>query len=378
MTGIEFQNLLRKYQEGCVSDKEKALIEQWLEEFQSDATVENWNEEEIALLKSTVFIDINEDKPKAKISKVLKIAISSVAAACCLLFGLYLYTKYKAEPTIVQAENIYPSEDQATITLENGEVIVIDDSAKNLFSKNGKLLYDDSKEVIDGDNDLAKSQKIIIHTPKGKQMSLVLEDGTKVWLNAQTTFTYPTVFSAVNREVSVQGEAYFEVAHQIMKVTNKRRPFIVNSNGHTIEVLGTKFNVKSYDKDNLAYTTLFSGSVNIKNAAGASRLLKPGQESKLNKVDQSIEVKNVDVEENVSWRNNLFSFQDADLREIMDEIERWYTIKIAINNWPKDRFYGQVKRDEPLSEVIKMIEASSNLRFKIIQVNNERRITLNN
>jgi len=381
MKPTEFQKLIRKYQNDYVSDKERELLEAWLNEVNREPQYKMWEQNEITNLKGKIFESIQEETRTNGPTRLLKIAISCIAAACLLVFGVYLFQQ-KTNNSIAQtvkAEYIYPLEDQATITLENGEVITLSKSTSDLLSRNGELFLGDGNELFQNLDDNFKNQKVVLSTPKGKQMSITLDDGTKVWLNANSKLTYPLVFDQKQRVVEVDGEAYFEVSHQeheYPQYGHQLKPFIVRSMGQKIEVLGTKFNLKSYSDESITTTTLLSGRVNISNAVGNQFLLKPNQEASLSKSSHKVKINTVDAEESISWKNNLFSFQNADLKEIMADIQRWYDISVDIDQWPADRFYGQVGRNEPLSSVIEMIEASSSLRFKVVQVNNEKRLTL--
>jgi len=381
MKPSEFQKLLRKYQNDCISDKERELVEAWLDEVNRAPQNKMWEQKEINDLKGKIFESIQEETQTIRNRPLLKIAITSIAASCLLILGLYLFQQKTKDNVaqIVKAESIYPSTKQATITLENGEVITLSNGANSLLSKNGDLLLGDGNELLHNLDDKLKNQKVILSTPKGRQVSIVLDDGTKVWLNANSKLTYPLVFNQKQRVVELDGEAYFEVSYQEIDESRTRgqmKPFIVVSMGQNIEVLGTKFNVKDYSVESHTTTTLLSGLVNISNSLGDQYLLKPNQEASLSKSSHKVRINTVDAEESINWKNNLFSFQNADLKEIMTEIKRWYDIRVDIDHWPADRFYGQVGRNEPLSSVIEMIEASSSLRFKVVQVNNEMILSL--
>lgn len=381
MRDFEFQNLIKKYQEGCLSGKEKAVLDAWMAELEKGGSEISWNRKELDSIKEKILTQTDKKRSNISIISIFSVSISAIAAACLLFFGFYYFQNKlnEQEIEVVKAEAIYPSTDNATITLENGEIITLNNNESSLLSQNGELLQSNGHTLSQKLSNAVKNQKVVLSTPKGKQISIVLDDGTKVWLNANSKLTYPLVFDAKERVVRVAGEAYFEVSHQLLENTQaikKAKPFIVESLDQHIEVLGTKFNVKNYNEESFATTTLLSGSVHVRNNQGDTFLLKPNQEALLSRSTQKTRITSVDAEESISWKNNLFTFQNADLKEIMHEIQRWYDVDINIDHWPKDRFYGQVERDEPLSSVIQMIEASSSLRFKIIQVNNQKKLTL--
>ena len=186
-------------------------------------------------------------------------------------------------------------------------------------------------------------------------------------------------FSANERRVEITGEAYFEVAKQYhvdAQGKQVRTPFIVASKQQEVEVLGTHFNIKAYENEDATATTLLEGSVAVADKHGRRALLKPGHQARVGQQGHLLKVSPTDVYAILDWKNNLFSFHDCDLKEIMKEVERWYDIDVEIQQWPSDRFYGEIKRDVPLSELLKLIQMSSNLKFKVVSEGSERRLLM--
>jgi len=224
-------------------------------------------------------------------------------------------------------------------------------------------------------------------TPRGGQYQLTLPDGSQVWLNAESSITYPTAFSETERErrVKITGEAYFEVT------SDKKRPFIVAINtsadsrlpsadntsadsrlptadekqGFEIEVLGTHFNVNAYKEEPTINTTLIEGSVRIKNLY-TTITLKPGQQGQLNpRTEKLAHVVHPDINEVIAWKNGNFYFDNKNLRSILEDFSRWYDVDVVYEGNLKNRtFFGIVKRDKPLSHVLKLLE-DNNIRFRI-------------
>ncbi|MGA6116995.1 FecR domain-containing protein [Sphingobacterium anhuiense] len=199
----------------------------------------------------------------------------------------------------------------------------------------------------------------VFSTSKGSMSQIVLEDGTHVWLNSETSLTFPLSFrGAKDRLVEVVGEAYFEVAH------NPDKPFIVKSNNTQVTVLGTKFNVKSYPAQMAIQTTLIQGSVNV-SSQNKKQKLYPGQQAEVTKAGL-IAVHNVQVSEAISWKTGLMQFSDLSMVEILQELGHWYDIKgienLSSNN---ERYSGALNKTKNLSEILKQLEKISNNHFLI-------------
>jgi ferric-dicitrate binding protein FerR (iron transport regulator) len=195
-------------------------------------------------------------------------------------------------------------------------------------------------------------------TPKGRQFSLVLSDGSKVWLNAASSITYPISFTGKERKVSVTGEAYFEIAH------NAAIPFIVESGQNSVKVLGTHFNINAYDDESVVSVTLLEGSVDVRRGT-VSKVIKPGQQAQINDDEQIKLANNIDVEHVVAWKNGRISFQGADIGTVMRQMSRWYDVEIEYNRKMNDLFYADISRSTMLSDVLKALELTTDVHFKI-------------
>src|SRR5690606_24897985 len=147
---------------------------------------------------------------------------------------------------------------------------------------------------------------------------ITLPDGSKVWLNAESSITYPTTFVDKERKVEITGEAYFEVSH------NAQQPFIVASAQQLVEVLGTEFNVNAYNDDHSINTTLLKGSVRIKTTSNQTTILTPGQQARVS--NETIRVNDVQTEDYIAWKNGLIVLNHADLSSVVKQIERWYDV----------------------------------------------------
>jgi ferric-dicitrate binding protein FerR (iron transport regulator) len=188
---------------------------------------------------------------------------------------------------------------------------------------------------------------------------MVLPDGSKVWLNAESSLRFPTAFTGNQREVTLTGEAYFEVAK------NKEKPFRVEVDGMSINVLGTHFNVNAYLDENNIRTSLLEGSVKIIKG-NLSELLKPGYQAVLNKKQDKIRITDADMDGVMAWKNGLFQFDGADINTIMHEIGRWYNVEIVYSGKvPARTFEGKISRNAELSEVLRILELSK-VKFSVV------------
>lgn len=265
-----------------------------------------------------------------------------------------------------------PGKNGAILTLADGRSLVLDSMANGLVASqgstnitlnNGKVFYginkDDQSAISTGMNTLS--------TPRGRQYQLELQDGTKVWLNAASSITYPTVFNSKERMVKVTGEVYFEVAK------NKAAPFKVELADKTIiEVLGTHFNINSYDTENSFNTTLLEGSVRITTLMGGPVLMKPGEQVQVNGKGVKL-VRNIDLEKVMAWKNGLFSFSDANLETVMRQLSRWYDVDVLYEGpVPDVEFNGEIDRNLTLSQVLNGLSATR-INYKI---KNEKTIVI--
>ncbi len=290
------------------------------------------------------------------------------AAAAVILFAIattyFVVTNKDRTPpqSIAQIDIKAPQSNKARITLGNGQTINLDTLA------NGKTIEVDGVQLTklaDGRIVYAGDPSIITAAiyntatnPRGsKVMDLELSDHSHVWLNAGSSITYPVAFTGNNRQVTITGEAYFEVAH------DASHPFIVSKGNTTVQVLGTHFNVKAYDNDLDLKVTLLEGSVNVKEK-NAKQILKPGQQAVVR--DEHIELKTeVDVTATTAWLHGKTVLESVSLEEVLREIERWYDIKTDIlsKRGSDDTFFARISRDAPLSEMLKTLE-QNNVKYE--------------
>jgi ferric-dicitrate binding protein FerR (iron transport regulator) len=291
----------------------------------------------------------------------------TAAAAVLLLIATagYLMQQHRtATPTPVLAAitiDAKPGKNGAVLTLGDGSQVVLDSLNNGIISTqqgttvslhNGQLKYDASGAAMVSYNTMT--------TPRGRKFQLQLPDGTKVWMNAASAITYPTAFTGSNRSITLSGEAYFEVA------SNATLPFIVHINNETaVEVLGTHFNISSYQDEASISTTLLEGAVQVK-VKQQARLLQPGQQLEINKTSGVATLnKQVDTLSVIAWKNGTLSFQDKKLTAILNMIARWYDIDVVYETTPPDiTFVGEIGSDVTLSAVLAFLRESG-IHFRL-------------
>lgn len=303
----------------------------------------------------------------------LRTAWFRYAAAAVLLLavaGIYYYTKLPAEaPVVVDVDpvavpvDIGPGGPVATLTLSDGTKIALDTAANGSLAKQGstqilKLQQGQLAYQRAASGELRAASYNTINTPRGGQYQVVLQDGTKVWLNAASGLHFPTSFTGQRREVEISGEAYFEVA------ANAKMPFFVKVNGMTVEVLGTKFNVNAYTDEPTIKTTLLEGSVRVRKNKEAA-MLTPGQQAGMTGTGIINIDMNADLDGAVAWKNGLFRMTSSDIPTIMRQLARWYDVEIVFEDGvPVGHITGEVPRNTSLSKVLKVFQTSG-IHFRI-------------
>lgn len=295
---------------------------------------------------------------------------AAAAAVLVIVTGTYLWYHQKdTEVAAVQPKeqkamdhDAAPGSYKARLTLADGSTIILDSATA------GKLAQQGSTEVLNKGGGLtyapgtSKPSETVYNTlttAKGEIYSLQLSEGTKIWLNSASSVRYPVAFNG-ERNVEITGEAYFEVAHL---PTNA--PFKVTVNGMEVKVLGTHFNINGYSDQAKIRTTLLEGSVAV-TPAGSTKalLLKPGQQAAVSGSTVQL-IEHVDTEQAIAWKNGYFQFNEADLKTVMHEIERWYDVQIVYEgNVPQPVFSGKLSRNANASQVLRVLDQNG-IHFRI-------------
>lgn len=310
--------------------------------------------------------------PKQRKAIVLRVQILRLAAACfvgiLVLSVIFWINSNSKQLTIQPTANVtklkddaLPGGNKAILTLADGSSILLDEANNGLLTHqgntdvtkhDGKLDYTTSG-IYDG-----KVMYNTIATPNGGQYQVELPDGSKVWLNAASSIHFPTAFSGNERRVEMTGEAYFEVAK------NKAKPFIVGVNGASIKVLGTHFNVMAYSDEATLNTTLLEGSVKFEKD-NQHELLQPGQQLQLTQLGNLKVVNGINLSEVVSWKNGFFEFDGVSFETIARQLSRWYNVDVLYKRKIDELFYAKIPMNTKLSVVLKALELTGKVHFKI-------------
>lgn len=358
--------LAEKIQQGSITEEENIFFDKWYNGLsKKDLNIDSQYAKNKNQLKRRIFRRIQNDIKKTEKVPVLfywkKLAIAASLVLGTILGSLYFYlhedhSLNDPQPIIVAGKN------NAILTLADGTKINLSEAANGVIShtanvdiiktSSGSIQY--KSQTSSSNNPTAYNT---IEAPAGGKWSLILPDGTQVWLNSSSSITYPTQFSATERKVKIKGEAFFDVTH------NKKAPFVVSSGQQLIRVLGTEFNVEAYEEDAVAKTTLLKGAVAIESGNKAVKLA-PGEQAKWNGKEIIKEV--VDTEAAIAWKEGYFKFNE-NIESILTKISRWYNVEIIYLSKPDPAttFSGKIARDRNLNSVLKMLEYDGNIHFQI-------------
>lgn len=378
--------LIDKYLAADITKEELKTLNAWYHEFddhqafvdlegQSMSTFEDSETE--AHLSRTIYNRLMKEtalQPRRKKIRIWK----SYAAAITLLILIcgtgYFYlnqqkkTSSKVKIAIRQKAlkgDLAPGSNKARLTLSDGSVILLDSAHNGTIGQqgnvsiqkvaNGTLSYHGNKT-----SHLAAVYNEMT-TPRGGTYQITLADGTRVWLNAATSLRFPTAFPGHTREVSVKGEAYFEVAK------NAHKPFLVHTDKETIRVLGTHFNVNAYQDEPVYRTTLLEGKVKVKSkgSAGMEAELSPGQQATVQPSGKLSINLHPDLEQVTGWKDGKFIFRSTDFRTILRLISRWYDADIVYQGEENPVFTGQLSKQLPVSKVFAMLSLTNALHYTI-------------
>ena len=280
-------------------------------------------------------------------------------------------TGLRGESTIIVNNQIKTGTDKATLTLEDGSRIVLEKGrsyhTKKATSNGEQIIYQASDE---------NSEEIVYNyltIPRGGQFFIKLADGTQVWLNSDSRFKYPVRFTGgESREVElIYGEAYFDVSPA---VNHGGAGFRVIHKMQEIEVLGTQFNVTAYTDENKVYTTLVEGKVAVQ-AGALNEVLELGEQAALSSITGAIDVAGVDVFNETSWKEGVFSFEGKSLKDIMRVLSRWYDMQVVFENKALEdvRFIGILGREQKIEEILSTIRETGFINGYSI---NEKKVIL--
>lgn len=353
------KDLLKKYLSGSCTSEERVWVEKWYQEYSEsmranpDSETQNIEDESGIRMWAEIHKRTDERAVRRNASfvrpQLLKIASVLVVF---LLAGYLWYANFYAASTAVE---IPSGKMAATIQLnDQGEGVYLDSAFKagkmkelgiDVREEDGKIFYAFVEEIF---------EKYTISTKKGEEIQIILPDQTKVWINSSSKISFDSDFNKGHiRRISLDGEAYFEVAHQA------DRPFTIQAKTNMIEVLGTSFNVYAYGDHARTETTLIEGTVRLD-----GEVLAPGQQAVFD--GESVKVSNVDVQDFLAWKNGYFNFSGVGIHKIIEQLENWYNIEFVLEGQlNQERIHGTIPKYQDLNSVLTILEKAGMGKFKI-------------
>lgn len=365
----KYEELASKWLDGSITESEKNDFAFWFNEGNEDQLVPFTYARSKKEHKARIFAKIyRKTGLKAPITERRKFKYPLLGAASVTLFlgAAMIWYSHQMTPSKVQSssleEAIVPGSNKAVLNLSSGKSILLDDAVLGEITdeegvsisktEEGLLVYD-FKQTSTAPSTASASNTI--STPKGGQYQVLLPDGSKVWLNAASSITFPVQATDKERRVKVNGEAYFEV------VQNKEAPFIVEIGFQEIQVLGTSFNVTAYQDESTITTTLIDGSIKVRRQhVDSAFVLKPGEQAKTAADQTTVEIqKLIDTDKAVAWKEGYFYFDENNLPSVLKQLARWYDIKLVGEvDQRDDRFVGKIPRKSELPAVLDVLKSA--------------------
>jgi transmembrane sensor len=388
-TQQDLLNILKRYHEGEANAAEKAFVDHYYGFFdQLNADVPEFTPAERADLEgemeSWLLNHINGQVLPAAGGQMnrnklwLRIAVAA-SLILATAWGIFYAAKYHHHDQVNQVaavKDVVAGSDKAVLILSDGKRIRLEGAENGELAKQAGIEITKTRDgqlVYKGTGQKTVNSPMVYNTiviPKGGQHQLILPDGTRVWLNASSSLKYPVYFAEKERVVQLTGEGYFEVAK------NTAKPFKVLSAGQLVEVYGTHFNISAYADEQFCRTTLLEGSVRVskqskKSGSSQHGILLPGQQAVVN--EEQFQLKEVDVNSVIDWKNGYFIFKEDDIYTIMRKLSRWYNIDIDYaGNLEDVNFSGKVSKSKNLSEILRVLSLTGDVRFKVMG----RRVTV--
>ena len=326
-------------------------------------------------------IPVADDRPAVR-NRSFPLRVVVLAAACLLVVvSLFLLRRPAAVVMnpVAKAAVISPAGNKATLTLADGRRIELDSAANGNLAvqgnsqvvklAGGQVVYRDGAGGMGGNGtggsgggekgaggSLAYN---IMTTPRGGYYQVVLPDGSKVWLDAASSLRYPTAFAGTERLVELTGEAYFEIA------PNMNQPFLVSSNGVTVQVLGTEFNMMAYSDEDAIRTTLVKGSVRVVCGNGHEQI-RPGQQASWMRSGGALQLSTPDMAGVLAWKLGQFRFQGLPISAIMRQVARWYDVDVEFRGaQPATEFNGVISRKKEVAELLAVLQETEDVHFTL-------------
>ncbi|GAA4808913.1 hypothetical protein GCM10023231_42740 [Olivibacter ginsenosidimutans] len=382
--------LLYKHLQGSISEAEHAELMAWAvtdpanrellsridQEERLQADIQDW----YAIPRRSVTDDARLDaaiiqqetaNKRSRTYQRIRRMLPYAAAVLLIAFTALWYTFEQNHHQVqeIAAEDILTGGNKAFLTLADGQKIDLSTEQSGIIVGDGHITYDDGSALATLSNNVEDPQAITqleLSTPKGGTYQMTLPDGSKVWLNAASTISYPSSFAGMERVVKISGEVYFDIRE------DSKKPFKVLSQGQEIEVLGTQFNISAYPDEQETKTTLIDGKVRLslaaalgKASANQSIILVSGEQGSLS--NGQITKSKVDVAQFIAWKEGVFYFNRLPTTAAITQLSRWYDLDVSYQgHLPESNVYAYIDRKKPLSAVLKALE-KSRLKFKVVQ-----------
>ncbi len=361
-----------------LSKEEQKFLANWISEDESNRELYNklrnlegfpeWMNSYKRFMENSDWNDI--EKKIAKPTRKLVLQVLSYAAIflAIISIGSYFLFFNTSRNHIPPQEShiIHPGTSRAILSFDDGRKISLDSSSSMVLTEPDGTIIQKSKATVDYSNMSDESQNIkstfnTISTPRGSEFSVVLSDGSRVFLNSMSSIRYPVKFDSNKRIIELKGEAFFDVKNL------KNKPFIVKVNSVNIEVLGTSFNINAYTDTDEVITTLVEGNVKVKETGEPdnSKMLQPNQQSTFDLKTGENTVRTVNVNLYTDWKNGKFNFHNESLETIMTVLSRWYEINVEYDNSDIKQmvFSGSMERYENLTKILDIIEATKKVNY---------------
>lgn len=301
-------------------------------------------------------------------SKKVKRMMRAIAAAAAVVAMIIVSSVWitRQDNIVGAVKDIPVKQHEIILTMADGKRVNVLSDSLSLFGyaggqvkinkNNRREIVCEVKDTFPSDNPLDFNELIV---PVGERVALWLPDGTRVWLNSESSLRYPVYFGKGNREVEIRGNAYFEV------VKDSLHPFIVKTREITTEVLGTSFEVNVYGDGNVVSTTLVKGSVRVK-AGTRSAIIKPNQQFVYNTKSGSVEVLKVDAANKVRWTRGILVIDNERFDDVIWKLERWYGVTIVNETGIQfNQFFSGEFDREDIQTAIRTICTNLNISFSI-------------
>ncbi|MBL1407360.1 FecR family protein [Sphingobacterium faecale] len=336
---------------------ESSLSKSFDQNFYKDKQKEN------SQIDSELAFEIFRRRTQRAKTKLTFFKAAAATAALFLFFSALLWYKTPSPTLAVKEqfpEETSPGYKQAVLTLSNGQKVVLDEilNDKEALKLASMGIEQDTNGLVYRDQQYQTNAINTLQVPLKGEYQITLADGTRVWLNSSSTLKYPNGFAAQNREVYLDGEAYFEVAH------NPNKPFVVHVDQMKVKVLGTKFNINSYNKKAIK-TSLVSGKVSVR-IEEKERILYPENQAQVDILTGRISIMPTNTEKITGWTKGKFIFDDEPLSNIMSTLSRWYGIKVHFGSEEaqKTTFTGTFYKKDNLEKIMQLLTHTQEIKYR--------------